>query len=189
MNLLELTSAYAGFLSGGRSIVPIGWTDLRLRGEDTMLMSVNRNNSKQVIDQYAAGALVYMLREAVVTGTGKRAQIDNWEVAGKTGTTQGAKDAWFVGFTSEYVMGVWMGYDDNTSLEGVTGGGLPAEVWANCMTRILEGRKPTSLPMISPEEYTKRGIQDDREMRQDAGNDQLSSRSLFKRFLKSLFND
>ena len=62
-----------------------------------------------------------MLEKAVSNGTGKKAKFSNWEIAGKTGTTQDARDAWFIGFTSEYIAGVWMGYDNNEPLIGVTG--------------------------------------------------------------------
>jgi penicillin-binding protein 1A len=68
-------------------------------------------------------------------------------VAGKTGTTQAARDAWFIGFTADYVAGVWMGYDDNTPLTGVTGGGLPAEIWREVMERVHRGVPVSPLPM------------------------------------------
>ena len=76
-----------------------------------------------------------------------RDRFGDWEIAGKTGTTQGARDAWFIGFTADYVAGVWMGYDDNTPLTGVTGSGLPAEIWRETMQRIHEGITPKPLPM------------------------------------------
>jgi penicillin-binding protein 1A len=72
-------------------------------------------------------------------------------VAGKTGTTSEARDAWFIGFTADYVAGVWMGYDNNTPLKGVTGGGLPAEIWHEVMTRVEDGLPITQLPLIVPE--------------------------------------
>ena len=83
-------------------------------------------------------------------GTGARARIDGWEIAGKTGTTSAARDAWFIGFTGEFVTGVWMGYDDNRPLKGVTGGGLPADIWRETMTRVLAGRTLVPLPMDAP---------------------------------------
>ena len=82
---------------------------------------------------------------------GKRARLEGRPAAGKTGTTQAARDAWFVGFTGNYVAGVWMGYDDNTPLTGVTGGGLPAEIWHETMVRVHDGLPVTPLPMITPD--------------------------------------
>ncbi|MEM7294651.1 MAG: glycosyl transferase, partial [Pseudomonadota bacterium] len=83
---------------------------------------------------------------------GKRAQFGGWPIAGKTGTTQSARDAWFIAFTADYVAGVWMGYDDNTPLTGVTGSGLPAEIWREVMSRVHAGQPPKALPMVIPEQ-------------------------------------
>lgn len=91
-----------------------------------------------------------MLSQVVERGTGRRAALPDRQVAGKTGTTQAARDAWFVGYSADYVAGVWMGYDDNTPLTGVTGGGLPAEIWHEVMLRVHEGLPATPLQMIIP---------------------------------------
>ena len=85
-------------------------------------------------------------------GTGRRARLDGREAAGKTGTTSDYRDAWFIGFTADYVVGVWMGNDDNKPLTGVTGGGLPAEIWHEVVTRIEADIPASPLPMIRPEE-------------------------------------
>ena len=69
---------------------------------------------------------------------------------GKTGTSQDGRDAWFIGFTEQYVTGVWMGYDDNTPLKDVTGGGLPAEIWQAVMTEIHQGLPALPLGVIAP---------------------------------------
>jgi membrane peptidoglycan carboxypeptidase len=76
--------------------------------------------------------------------------LEGIEVAGKTGTTQAARDAWFVGFTGDYVAGVWMGYDDNSPLTGVTGSGLPADIWRETMSRVTVGQTIVPLPMTVP---------------------------------------
>ena len=103
-----------------------------------------------MISQDAAEQLVYMMNKVIEEGTGTRARLGDRPAAGKTGTTQAARDAWFLGFTADYVGGVWMGYDDNTPLTGVTGGGLPAEIWHEVMTRVHEGLPVHPLPMRTP---------------------------------------
>ncbi len=146
--LIEMTGAYAGILNGGSSVTPYGLVELRLLGEDTALMGTAGGIGERVIQQDAAQELTYMMYEIVETGTGTRARLDGREAAGKTGTTQAARDAWFLGFTADYVAGVWMGYDDNTPLSGVTGGGLPAEIWHETMARVHAGLPPRPLPML-----------------------------------------
>ena len=148
--LLEMTGAYAGILNGGSSVTPYGLVELRLRGDQTPLMGQDGGVGERVITPEAAQQLIYMMWRAVEAGTGQRAQLPGVEVAGKTGTTQAARDAWFMGFTADYVAGVWMGYDDNTPLTGVTGGGLPTEIWRETMTRVQNGAEGKPLPMIRP---------------------------------------
>ncbi|AVW92308.1 transglycosylase domain-containing protein [Celeribacter baekdonensis] len=148
--LLEMTGAYAGILNGGSSVTPYGLKSLRLKGDDTPLMGQDGGLGERVITPESAQELIYMMYNAVQSGTGERAQIPGVEVAGKTGTTQAARDAWFMGFTADYVAGVWMGYDDNAPLTGVTGGGLPAEIWQKTMEKVQEGLEPKPLPMIRP---------------------------------------
>jgi len=148
--LLEMTGAYAGILNGGSSVSPYGLKSLRLKGDNTPLMGQDGGLGERVITPESAQELIYMMYNAVQSGTGARAQIPGVEVAGKTGTTQAARDAWFMGFTADYVAGVWMGYDDNAPLTGVTGGGLPAEIWQKTMEKVQEGLEPKPLPMIRP---------------------------------------
>ena len=127
-SLLEMTAAYAGFLNHGVSVAPYGLRSLRRKADGTPIMEGGAAPGRRVLDERAAGELVWMMTQVVDQGTGGRAKLpDGRPVAGKTGTTQAARDAWFIGFTGDYVTGVWMGYDDNTPLSGVTGGGLPAE--------------------------------------------------------------
>jgi penicillin-binding protein 1A len=150
-SLLEMTGAYAGILNGGSSVRPYGLIDLRLQGENTPLMGQDGGIGERVISETSAKYLTYMMHMVVEEGTGTRARLKGREAAGKTGTTSAARDAWFIGFTADYVAGVWMGYDDNTPLRGVTGGGLPAEIWHEVMIRVHEGLPARPLPMIVPE--------------------------------------
>ncbi len=146
--LIEMSGAYAGILNGGSSVTPYGLVELRLLGDDQPLMGTGGGIGERVIREEAAQELIYMMNQVLVSGTGRRAQLPDREAAGKTGTTQAARDAWFLGFTADYVAGVWMGYDDNTPLTGVTGSGLPAEIWHETMLRVHEGLPARPLPML-----------------------------------------
>jgi 1A family penicillin-binding protein len=154
--LLEMTGAYAGILNGGSAVTPYGLLELRLQGDPEPLIGQEGGIRERVIGEAAAQQLVYMMSEVITQGTGTRAALpDGRPAAGKTGTTQAARDAWFLGFTADYVAGVWMGYDDNTPLTGVTGGGLPAEIWREVMVRVHEGLPLRPLPMRIPELPTR----------------------------------
>jgi 1A family penicillin-binding protein len=149
--LLEMTGAYAGILNHGLRTRPYGITELRRKSDGAPLMQVAPARPVRVLDERAAGELVWMMRQVVENGTGGRARLpDGRPAAGKTGTTQAARDAWFIGYTADYVTGVWMGYDDNTPLTGTTGGGLPAEIWREVMVRVEEGLPIRPLPERAP---------------------------------------
>ena len=104
-------------------------------------------------------AMTGLMTEVMTTGTGKAARLDDRPSAGKTGTTQDYRDAWFVGFSADLVCGVWVGNDDNAPMRRATGGGLPAHVFKNFMesaeagvpARPLAGQ-PASEPTEQPEE-------------------------------------
>lgn len=149
--LLEMTGAYAGILNGGSSVTPFGLIELSLLGDDEPLMGTGGGIEERVIQESSARQLIWMMEKVVSQGSGRRAQFEDREIAGKTGTTQGARDAWFIGFTGDYVAGVWMGYDDNTKLKGVTGGGLPADIWRETMQRVHANVPVKPLPMQVPE--------------------------------------
>jgi penicillin-binding protein 1A len=148
--LIEMTGAYAGILNGGSSVTPYGLVELRLLGEQEPLMGTGGGIGERVVQEEAARQLVYMMEKVISEGTGARGQFGGRQLAGKTGTTSAAKDAWFIGFSADYVAGVWMGYDDNTPLTGVTGGGLPTDIWREVMTRVHEGLPVKQLPMSVP---------------------------------------
>jgi 1A family penicillin-binding protein len=156
--LLEMTGAYAGILNGGMRALPWGMRELRLKSDGTPLMGGGGAPPLRVLDERAAGELTWMLSQVIEQGTGGRARLPDRPAAGKTGTTQAARDAWFVGFTADYVTGVWMGYDDNTPLSGTTGGGLPAEIWRETMVRIHEGLPPRPLPLRLPDRPTGQAV-------------------------------
>ena len=156
--LLEMTGAYAGILNGGSSVTPYGLLDLRIQGDSELLMdSTGAGIGERVIQEKAARELTWMMSQVVENGTGTRAKIDGWQIAGKSGTTSAARDAWFIAFTGEYVTGVWMGYDDNRPLSGVTGGTIPADIWRETMTRVMAGRPAVPLPMDVPADIATSG--------------------------------
>ena len=145
--LLDLVGAYATILNQGNKVEPFGWKKLQLeKNKNEILMIKSEKSNMKIINSETAQDLIFMMSEVTKNGTGKRAKFQNWEVAGKTGTSQSARDAWFIGFSKYYVAGVWMGYDDNTPLRGVTGGGLPAEIWRTAMEEIHLNLTPTPLP-------------------------------------------
>jgi len=157
--LLDMTGAFAGILNGGSAVTPYGLTDLRFMGDNDSLMDAQGLGiGERIIREEAARQLTWMMTKVVEQGTGQRARIDGWQIAGKTGTTQGSRDAWFIGFTGDYVTGVWMGYDDNSRLSGVTGGGLPTTIWRETMVRVLDGMQPTPLPMLIPQRPLNTGV-------------------------------
>lgn len=161
--LLEMTAAYAGILNGGSSVLPYGLVELKLKGEEQPLMEQEGGIGERVIQQEAAEQLVYMMSQVIERGTSTRAKLPGGRpAAGKSGTTQAARDAWFIGFTADYVAGVWIGYDDNTPLTGVTGGGLPAEIWKEVMARVHEDLPVRDLPMTVPDRLVEQAPPDPR---------------------------
>jgi penicillin-binding protein 1A len=87
-----------------------------------------------------------MMRETLVTGTARKADLPGWEAAGKTGTSQDFRDAWFIGYTSRLVAGVWLGNDDSSPTKKASGGNLPVEIWSRFMTIALKGQPVARLP-------------------------------------------
>ncbi|WP_372674838.1 transglycosylase domain-containing protein [Aquicoccus sp.] len=165
--LLEMTGAYAGILNGGSSVTPYGMNELRLLGEQEPIFSTGTGIGERVILEESARQLIWMMNKVITEGTGGRAALPDREAAGKTGTSQSTRDAWFMGFTADYVAGVWMGYDDNTPLTGVTGSGLPAEIWHETMVRVHEDLPARPLPMKEPTPPTQTDEPDGR--REDRG--------------------
>ena len=131
VNLLELTSAYQVFQQGGLRNDPYVIDQIATQRGD-VLFSHAPSAGVMVYDAGAAGEMVRMMEGVITMGTGTRAAFGR-PAAGKTGTTQDWKDAWFVGFTPDWVCGVWVGNDDSTPTRGVTGGQVPAEIWRRMM--------------------------------------------------------
>src|SRR6202008_1489694 len=102
----------------------------------------------QVIDPQVALDMVMMLNSAAEQGPGRRAMLPGIPIAGKTGTTNSYRDAWFVGFTGNYIAGVWFGNDDYTSTNRMTGGALPAQTWHDIMAYAHQGIELKQIPGV-----------------------------------------
>jgi penicillin-binding protein 1A len=147
VTLLELTGAYAPFANGGQGVLPHIITRVR-GGDGRVLYERQRSTTGQVVALQYAAAMNDMLYATVTRGTAKRAAIDGQIVAGKTGTTQSFRDALFVGYTAHYVGGVWVGNDDGSRMNKVTGGTLPARLWHEIMLYAHRDKPPLPLPGI-----------------------------------------
>ena len=131
VNLLELTSAYQVFQQGGQRNDPYLIDQIATQRGDVIFAHPSSAGA-MVYDVNNAGAMVRMMEGVITMGTGTRAAFGR-PAAGKTGTTQDWKDAWFVGFTPDWVCGVWVGNDDGDPTRKVTGGQVPAEIWRRMM--------------------------------------------------------
>ena len=145
VSMVELVGAYAPFANGGLAVAPHVVTRIRtLSGKLLYMRQPEERN--QVIDTRHVGMMNAMMRETLVSGTAKKAEIPGWPAAGKTGTSQDYRDAWFIGYTASLVTGVWLGNDDNSPTKKATGGGLPVEVWSRFMKAAHEGVPVAALP-------------------------------------------
>ncbi|MFW6076601.1 MAG: transglycosylase domain-containing protein, partial [Hyphomicrobiales bacterium] len=145
VSLLELTAAFAPFANGGRAVSPHVVTRIATR-DGKVLYERRGSGLGQVVMPYDVGAMNDMLRTVVTSGTGRRAALDGRDVAGKTGTSQDYRDAWFIGYSAQLVAGVWAGNDDNSPTRRVTGGSLPAGIWKDVMEPAHDGLPPMPLP-------------------------------------------
>jgi penicillin-binding protein 1A len=147
VTLEELTSAYAPFANGGYLAEP--WLIRRVTTLDgKVLYERKQTEQPKVLASAELGMMNSMLQRVVEDGTGKKAQVDGWQIAGKTGTTQNSRDALFVGYSANLVTGVWFGNDDGTPMKKVTGGSLPAETFGAFMTVAHKGVPSADLPGI-----------------------------------------
>jgi penicillin-binding protein 1A len=151
VSLLELTGAYGVIAHGGRALEPYLIRRVRTAA-GKVLFERRAETSTTLIAPNIAGALSDMLLGVVSRGTGRRAALAEHAVAGKTGTSQDFKDAWFVGYTAHLIGGVWVGNDDARPMRKVTGGSLPARLWHDVMSIAHEGLPPRALPGSPPNE-------------------------------------
>jgi penicillin-binding protein 1A len=147
VGLLELATAYGTLASGGLAVEPFAIRRI-LAGDGEVLFERREASPRMLVAPDTIGAMNTMLNAAMVSGTGRRAAFPRHQAAGKTGTTQDFRDAWFMGYTAHLVAGVWFGNDDGSPMNRVTGGGLPALVWRDVMSAAHERLAPRALPAI-----------------------------------------
>jgi penicillin-binding protein 1A len=143
---LELVAAYAPFANGGTGVIPYVIASVKTTAGKTIYKRPAGGGLGRVVDPAQVAQMNDMMRETFVIGTARKGEIPGWETAGKTGTSQEFRDAWFVGFTGSLVAGVWLGNDDSDPTKRASGGNLPVEVWSTFMKTALKGTQPVPLP-------------------------------------------
>ncbi|MBD2344874.1 transglycosylase domain-containing protein [Anabaena subtropica] len=181
VNLLELTSAYGSFATQGLHSEPHGIRRILNRKGDVIWSA--KFDSQRVLDPTSAAIMTWMLRNVVDSGTGAAARLPNRPVAGKTGTSDEARDLWFIGYIPQLVTGVWLGNDDNRPTSG--GSGSAASTWHEFMKQAveempvekfperpkLEGRKGSiKAKPIKPKQILHRSLKSDPEAVQDTSS-------------------
>ena len=144
VTLIELTAAYAAVANGGFGVWPHAIVEVGGNG-DHGLYRRQGTGPGRVLSATTSRQMTALLQAVVTSGTGRAAQMDGF-AAGKTGTSQDYRDAWFVGFSGDLVVGVWVGNDDATPMRGVTGGTLPARIWRQFMRAVQPASRPAPVP-------------------------------------------
>ena len=142
---LELVSAYAPFANGGLAVVP-HVIERIAAGNGKVLYVRNEQPLGRIIEARYVAMMNEMMQQTLIIGTAHKAALPGWPAAGKTGTSQDFRDAWFIGYTAHLVTGVWLGNDDGTPTKKVTGGGLPVEIWSRFMRGAHQGVPVAALP-------------------------------------------
>jgi penicillin-binding protein 1A len=145
VSMLELVGAYASFANGGYALMP-RVIDKIIAGNGEVIYARSTPQLGRIVEARYVAMMNAMMAETLTIGTAQRATLPGWPAAGKTGTSQDFRDAWFIGYTAHLVTGVWLGNDDGTSTKHVTGGSLPVEIWSRVMRSAHQGVPVASLP-------------------------------------------
>lgn len=144
VTVLEMAGAYAPFANGGLAVAPYVIDSVTAQDGRTLYARSPAPAIRVIAPQYVA-MMNRMMSQVLISGTARKADLPGWEAAGKTGTSQDYRDAWFVGFTARFVTAVWLGNDDSSPTKA-TGGGLPVEIWSRFMKTAHQGVAPMDLP-------------------------------------------
>ena len=148
VSLIELISAYAPFANGGDAIAPHVVERVRTHAGKVLYARATPKLGRIIDPRYVA-MMNTMMRETLQIGTAQKAQLPGWPAAGKTGTSQDFRDAWFIGYTGHLVTGVWLGNDNSSPTRKATGGGLPVEIWSRFMRGAHQGVAVAALPGLT----------------------------------------
>jgi penicillin-binding protein 1A len=146
---LELVGAYATFANGGYAVMP-HVIERVSTPEGKVLYARNQQPLGRIVEARYVGMMNQMMEQTLTIGTAHKAALPGWQAAGKTGTSQDFRDAWFIGYTPHLVTGVWLGNDDNSPTKKVTGGSMPVEIWSRFMRDAHQGVPVASLPAGAP---------------------------------------
>jgi len=145
VSVMELVSAYVPFANGGIAVAPHVIEKVRTAG-GKLIYKAHNPGLGRVIDERYAAMMNQMMQETLASGTARKASLPGYPAAGKTGTSQDYRDAWFIGYTGHLVAGVWLGNDDNSPTKKLTGGAMPADIWNRFMTAAHQGLPNADLP-------------------------------------------
>jgi penicillin-binding protein 1A len=145
VSLLELTGAYASFANGGFADAP-HVIERIAAGNGKLLYARDDRSLGRIIDARYVAMMNEMMQQTLLIGTARHATFTGWPAAGKTGTSQDFRDAWFIGYTAHLVTGVWLGNDDGQPTKHVTGGGMPVQIWSRFMRSAHQGVPVAALP-------------------------------------------
>jgi penicillin-binding protein 1A len=146
VSVMELVSAYVPFANGGIAVAPHVIDKVRIANGNKLIYKAFNPGLGRVIDDRHVAMMNQMMQETLISGTARKAALAGWPSAGKSGTSQDYRDAWFIGYTGHLVTGVWLGNDDNTSTKKLTGGAMPADIWNHFMTAAHQGLPMADLP-------------------------------------------
>jgi len=148
VSVLELVGAFAAFANGGNAVSPYVVESVKTPG-GKLLYRHNGDSLGRIIEARYAGMMNAMMQETLLSGTARKADLPGWPAAGKTGTSQDFRDAWFIGYTGHLVAGVWLGNDDSSPTKKTTGGGLPVDIWSRFMKTAHQSVPVITLPGLS----------------------------------------
>jgi penicillin-binding protein 1A len=153
VTVIDQAAGYSVFANGGKRAKPYAAIEIRnSQGDDIYRHDRDEPPPKQVLSSQVAQDMNFMLSKVPTEGTGRRAALDGVVTAGKTGTTNGYKDAWYVGYSGNLVGAVWFGNDDSSETANMTGGSLPAMLWKEIMQFAHQGMELKPIPGVAPPE-------------------------------------